>query len=112
MPCWTINNVETDFSNAIEGDTFALAVKSLGLSWDGSQFRGSVTVDGITETVWGRITDRTLLVQSSRFGTEQNAKVGTMIRRAYSEQIIRKQAARYGWTVQQQAGGKLALLRR
>lgn len=111
MPCDTITRYETDFTNAPTGPEFQAALKSLELSGDARYFSGWITIDGRRTAINGSVSDKSLTIAGRYLNTDQLEKASTMIRTAYSQQIVKAQAQRFGWTVKQE-GQKTILYRR
>jgi len=97
MPCDTITQVKTVLE-AVNVETFRTALQSLGyltrqtnnlLQWNG----GSLN-----------LTSGVLTTRSDREGQE--------IRQAYSGEIVKKQAARFGWAVKKTSENKYQIIKR
>ena len=97
MPCFTSQQVDID-SGKMHLGTLMDALKAMGLN---------PRHDGYMQVAWGR--------------NRYNGSTGVMtigdnssvenIKRAYAQQVVKSQAARFGWSVKTQPDGKMLVMK-
>lgn len=100
MPCNTVQTSRVDLGN-VHLDTLSTAMRSAG--WEVCQANGvfSAARLGVSLTIEGG---------AARIRTSGDAQAAAAeIKRTYAGHLLKTQAARFGWRVQQGAGGKLIL---
>lgn len=97
MPCYTNQRVSVD-AGKMNLTILTEAVKGLG--WNVAPAR-----DGILK--WG-VNQYDTQTGVLAVGTDEEVNE---IKRAYSEQVVKSQAARFGWSVKKQQDGKLLVMK-
>lgn len=102
MPCWTITTVKLELKNA------SLDLLKKALEAQGKQNIYVNTAMGIVTWGYGRDGYNKNTGQIS----VQTKSDGNAIRRAYSAEVVKKTASRFGWQVQQSGENRFAIIKR
>lgn len=97
MPCDTITETEVEFSHQTDPELLKKALGSLGFQTYKTQQGFAFTNQRTYET--GRF-------ENGKFSFTQRSTEVNALKRAYSEQVVRSQATRFGWKLKEEKGSK------
>lgn len=97
MPCYTTQKVDID-SGKMHLGTLMDALKAMGLN---------PRHDGYMQVAWGRNRYNGSTGQMTVVSEED----ALAVKRAYANQVVKSQAARFGWSVKAQPDGKLLVMK-
>ena len=93
MPCDTISETEVEFGHQTDGELLKKALSSLGFQVQTNTI-GFTFVNSNTYEV-GRFAN-------GKFSFTQRSTEVNALKRAYSEQVVKSQVARFGWKLKEE----------
>ena len=95
MPCDTISETEVEFGHQTDAELLKKALGSLGFQVRGTSTSADFTFTNQRTYETGRFVD-------GKFSFVQRSTAANAIKRAYSEQVVRAQVARFGWKLKEE----------